>query len=132
LAAGSSLYKKHVLKNWFVYVILSKTTKLIWDEFVCLVYPCLPGSTVTIIGAYFTNQILEQKRHHSVCHLCFTTNIWLYFFSKFYNSNTFLETSLFIGGTLELFTWIRVCPLPLLTSLLSSALMSYNILIKYQ
>jgi hypothetical protein len=26
LAAGTSLYKKHVLKNWFVYIILSKTT----------------------------------------------------------------------------------------------------------
>jgi len=26
LATGSSLYKKHVLRNWLVYVILSKTT----------------------------------------------------------------------------------------------------------
>jgi len=26
LASGTSLYKKHVLKNWFVYIILSKTT----------------------------------------------------------------------------------------------------------
>jgi len=26
LAAGTSLYKKHVLKNWFVYFVLSKTT----------------------------------------------------------------------------------------------------------
>jgi len=26
LAAGTSLYKKHILKNWFVYIILSKTT----------------------------------------------------------------------------------------------------------
>ncbi len=26
LATGSSLYKKHVLRNWLIYVILSKTT----------------------------------------------------------------------------------------------------------
>ncbi len=26
LATGSSLYKKNVLRNWLVYVILSKTT----------------------------------------------------------------------------------------------------------
>jgi len=26
LAAGTSLYKKHVLKNWFAYIILSKKT----------------------------------------------------------------------------------------------------------
>ncbi len=44
LGCWDKFVQKACFKNWFVYAILSKTTYLIWDKFVHLVYLCLPGS----------------------------------------------------------------------------------------
>jgi len=46
-------------KNWFVHVILSKTTYLFWDEFVRLVYSCLPGSTAFCILIHSHEDFVE-------------------------------------------------------------------------